>query len=150
MDHLVGGVNIERRRQPDRRAHPTTLWSALRVRGRRTAFRRSGEAHKAYVDCPSRRVVMLLFIVLGASVLDALFTLFFIQSGGGEANPFMSLVLSHGHTPFVGIKMALTGIGAWFLAAHQAFPMAFKGLHVLAGGYVGLLLMHGIIFLFLA
>jgi hypothetical protein len=43
--------------------------------------------------------------------------------------------------------MALTGIGAWFLAAHQSFPLAFSGLHVLAGGYMALLFIHGVIFL---
>jgi hypothetical protein len=90
---------------------------------------------------------MWLFFVVGASVLDALLTLFFLQNGGSEANPFMSLVLSHGQTPFMGIKMALTGIGAWFLAAHQYFPMAYRGLLVLAGGYIGILLIHAVILL---
>jgi Domain of unknown function (DUF5658) len=87
-------------------------------------------------------VVVLLLIVVGASVLDALCTLLFIQGGGGEANPVMSLVLSYGETPFVGIKMAATVIGAWFLVAHQHFPLAYKGLHVLAAGYVALLFIH--------
>jgi uncharacterized protein DUF5658 len=85
---------------------------------------------------------MLLAFILGASVLDAILTLLFIQNGGGEANPLMSFVLSHGHTPFTGIKMALTGLGAWFLVAHQYFPIARKGLILLAGGYTGILLMH--------
>ncbi len=147
MDHAMGVVIAERRWQPDRRAHPTTFWSALRIHGRRKGFRRAGEASRIYVDCLSRRAVMLLFFVLGASVLDALCTLLFIQRGGQEANPFMALVLSYGPTSFVGIKMALTGIGAWLLAAHQYFPMAYRGLHVLAGGYVGLLLIHAVILL---
>jgi hypothetical protein len=147
MDHAAGFVIPERRRQLDRRAHPTTFWTALRFRGRRKGFRRAGEAYQAYVDCPPQRAVVLLFFVLGASVLDALCSLLFIQGGGDEANPFMSLVLSHGQTHFVGIKMALTGIGAWFLVAHQYFPMAYRGLHVLAGGYMAILLIHAIILL---
>ena len=76
-----------------------------------------------------------------------LLTLFFIQNGGGEANPFMSFVLSHGQTPFMGVKMASTGLGAWFLVAHQYFPMAYRGLLVLAGGYMGVLSMHAFILL---
>ena len=147
MSHLAGVDSTERRRQPDRRAHPTTLWTALRLGRRRKGFRRAGEAYKAYVDCPSQRAVTLLFFVLGASVLDALLTLLFLQRGGHEANPFMALLLIHGEMPFVGIKMALTGVGAWFLAAHESFPMALRGLHMLAGGYVGLLLVHAVIFL---
>jgi Domain of unknown function (DUF5658) len=147
MDHPVGVVTAERRRQSDRRAHPTTFRSALRFRGRRRECRRAGEADRAYVDCPSQRVTLLLFFVVGASILDALCTLLFIQSGGDEANPLMSLVLSHGETPFVGIKMAATVIGAWFLAAHQYFPLAFKGLHALAAGYGALLFTHAVILL---
>jgi hypothetical protein len=91
--------------------------------------------------------VLLLAFVLGASLLDALLTLFFIQSGGSEANPLMSFVLSHGQTPFIGVKMASTGFGAWFLVAHQYFPLAFGGLLVLAGGYMGILFMHAFILL---
>jgi hypothetical protein len=147
MYHAAGDVNTERRRQPDRRAHSTTFWSALRFDGRRKGFRRAGEERMAYVDSPSQRVVMLLFIVIGASVLDALFTLLFLQDGGGEANPLMAVILNHGYTPFVGIKMALTGIGAWFLAAHQHLPLAIGGLYVLAVGYMGLLGIHAAILL---
>jgi Domain of unknown function (DUF5658) len=142
MDHPVEVGITDRRERPDRRARPTTFWSILRFGGRRKGFRRAGEGYKAYVDCPSQRVVALLFIVLGASVLDALCTLLFLQSGGDEANPLMALVLSHGEMPFVGIKMALTGIGAWFLAVHQYFPAASKGLYMLAVGYMGLLFIH--------
>jgi hypothetical protein len=147
MDSPVGIVSSERRRQSDRRVHPTTFWSALRYGGRRQGFRRAGEAYRAYVDCPSQEALLLLSVVLGASVLDALLTLLFIQHGGGEANPLMSLVLRHGQTPFMGIKMALTSLGAWFLVAHQYFPMAYRGLLVLAGSYLGILLMHAVILL---
>lgn len=142
MDHQVGVVDADRRQQPDRRAHPTTFWSLLRFGGERKGFRRAGEAYQAYVDCPSQRVVVLVFIVVGASVLDALFTLLFMHDGGAEANPLMAVVINHGEAHFVAIKMVLTGIGAWFLAAHRYFPLAFRGLHVLAASYVGLLLIH--------
>ena len=137
----------ERRRQPDRRAHPTTFWGALRSHGRRRECRRAGEAYRAYVDCPSRRAAVLLFFVLLASAGDALCTLLFIQRGGQEANPFMALLLSFGQTPFVAVKMAFTGIGAWLLMAHHYFPMAYRGLLGMAGGYAGLLLMHAVILL---
>jgi hypothetical protein len=90
---------------------------------------------------------MLLFVVVGASVLDAFFTLLFMQNGGHEANPLMAVVIEYGNTHFVGVKMTLTALGAWFLAAHQYFPLAFRGLHVLAAGYVGLLFIHAAILL---
>jgi hypothetical protein len=142
MDQPVGVVNANRRQRPDRRAQPTTFWSIWRVGGRRKGFRRAGEAYQAYVDCPSQRVQVLLFIVVWASVLDAFLTLLFLHAGGAEANPLMAVVIKHSEADFIGIKMALTGLGAWFLAAHQYFPLALRGLHVLATGYMGLLLIH--------
>ena len=143
----MGVIIAERRWQLDRRAQPTTFWSALRICGRRRGFRRAGEASRAYADCPSRRAVVLLFCVLGASALDALCTLLFLQRGGQEANPIMAFVLNYGQTPFVGIKMTLTGIGAWFLVAYHYFPLAYAGLLGLAGGYIGLLLIHAVLLL---
>jgi hypothetical protein len=76
------------------------------------------------------------------SLLDAYVTLVHIQHGGSEANPLMALALAHGPTVFVGIKMGLTGAGAWFLAAHQYFPLASTGLYGLVLGYGMLLVYH--------
>jgi hypothetical protein len=91
--------------------------------------------------------VLLLLFVLAASAVDALCTLIFLQRGGQEANPFMAFVLSYGQTPFVGLKMALTGISGWLLVAHHGFPMAYRGLVALAGGYLGLLCLHAVLLL---
>jgi hypothetical protein len=91
--------------------------------------------------------VVLLLFVLGASALDALCTLVFLQRGGQEANPFMAFALSYGHTSFVGLKMALTGISGWFLVAHHYFPMAYRGLLGMAGGYTALLFLHVVLLL---
>jgi len=147
MDQLLGGTAIDRRQRADRRAHPMTLRRALYLGGRRKAFRRTGEDTRTYVDCPSAHALMLLFTVVGASVLDALLTLLFIQDGGQEANPLMAVLINNGGAQFVGIKMTLTGLGAWFLAAHEYFPMAYNGLCMLAVGYVGILLIHAAILL---
>jgi Domain of unknown function (DUF5658) len=147
MGRPVRSVDVDRRQIADRRSQPTTFWGIWRLGGRRKGFRRAGEAYQSYVDCPSRRVLVLLSIVIGASVLDALLTLLYLHDGGAEANPLMALAIKHGEARFVGIKMALTGIGAWLLAAHQHFPLALRGLHVLATGYVGLLLIHAALLL---
>ena len=141
-------ISCDRRWLGDRRVHPTTFCSTLRYHGRRRGFRRLDEAHRAYVDIPARRVTALLFFVVIGSVLDALFTLLFLANGGDEANPVMALMLTQGPTPFVGLKMAITSLGAWFLAAHRYFPVAYVGLHGLAVAYAGLLLLHVILLLF--
>jgi Domain of unknown function (DUF5658) len=132
----------DRRRLPDRRACPTTLWSALRLQGRRTGCRRAGEGHHGYVDCLARRTVVLALLVLGLSLLDACFTLLHLADGGSEANPLMHLALAHGPTAFVALKLSLTGGAVWWLAAHQHFPLANRSLHGLTLGYGGVLVYH--------
>jgi hypothetical protein len=142
MDHPEVTIVMNRRHQEDRRARPTTFWSALRYGGRRRGFRRAGEAYRVYVDVPPPRTTALLFVVVVGSVLDALLTLVFLGNGGDEANPVMALALTQGYTPFVGVKMAVTGLGTWFLAAHRYFPLAYIGLHALAVAYIALLVLH--------
>jgi hypothetical protein len=69
-------------------------------------------------------------------------TLFHLEEGGCEANPLMYVALAHGTTLFVALKLSITCVAAWFLAAHQQFPLAYRGLHGLALGYGVLLAYH--------
>jgi hypothetical protein len=94
------------------------------------------------VDCLAPRVIALVMWVLVGSALDAYLTLVHVQHGGQEANPLMACMLAYGDALFVAIKMALTGTGVWFLAAHQQFPLALRALHGFAGLYVALLTYH--------
>lgn len=142
-----GADGANRRHLPDRRTRPTTLRSALHWRGRRCNFRRHGEGLRAYVDCPGPRTLFLVCAILAGSALDAYFTLHYIARGGEEANPLMALALTWPPTAFTGFKMALTGVGAWFLAAHQQFPLAYTGLHGLAGLYLALCGYHVVLLL---
>jgi hypothetical protein len=135
----------ERRRQPDRRTRPASLWHTLRLRGRRRGFRRTGEGRSAYVDCPAPRVVLLVCLVVVGSALDALFTMLHVTQGGREGNPLMALALAHGPMTFMSLKLSLTNAAAWFLAAHQQFPLAYKGLYGLALLYLALLGLHGML-----
>ena len=141
---------LDRCRLADRRTRPTTLWSALRWQGRRTGFRRAGAGHHAYVDGLACRTVALTLLVVVGSVLDAVLTLLHLEDGGSEANPLMHVALTHGPTAFVVLKLSLTGGAAWWLAAHQQFPLAAQGLHGLALGYGVVLVYHLILALRLA
>jgi len=132
----------EWRHVADRRAHPTTLWHAIRSPGRRTSFRRAGEGHHAYIDGLARRVVALAAFVYGSAILDALFTLLHLQDGGGEANPLMHLALAHSQTLFLALKIGFTGPAVWVLAAHQQWPLARHSLSGLALGYGAVLGYH--------
>src|SRR5215831_14216831 len=97
-------LSLERRHLANRRARPTTLWSALRWQGRRTGFRRAGEGHRAYVDCLAWRSGGLAVLVYVCSLLDALGTLRHLQQGGQEANPVLALVLAGGTALFLPMK----------------------------------------------
>jgi hypothetical protein len=79
---------------------------------------------------------------MAASALDAGLTLLHLHTGGQEANPCMALLLVYGQAPFVCVKMALTGMGVWCLAAHQQFSLALRALHSIAGLYLLLLAYH--------
>jgi len=102
------------------------------------------------VDGLARRTVALTLLVVVGSVLDAVLTLLHLEDGGSEANPLMHVALTHGPTAFVVLKLSLTGGAAWWLAAHQQFPLAAQGLHGLALGYGVVLVYHLILALRLA
>lgn len=134
--------SLERRHVADRRARPTTLWSALRWQGRKQGFRRAEEGPQASGDGLARRTVILALFVCVASLLDALLTLSHLARGGEEANPVLALALTHGTPLFLQLKMGLTVAGVWILAAHQQVPLAAHGLYGLALGYGTLLVYH--------
>ncbi len=136
---------LQRRRGDDRRSRPTSFWSVLRFNGKRRTFRRSSEASNQFIDCPSSSIITLALWVTFASALDALLTLIYISNGGGEANPFMNMMLAHGSRTFVVVKMCLTCTGAWALSALQMFPLASRLLHGLALMYGALIGFHVLI-----
>jgi hypothetical protein len=132
----------DRRQRADRRALSTTLRGALRSQGRRTGFRRRGEGRQCSVDGLAWRVVVLVALVYVGSILDALLTLRYLEDGGGEANPLMHLALAYGPTVFVALKLSITGVAVWLLAAHQQWPLAMRGLYGLALAYGAVLVYH--------
>jgi hypothetical protein len=90
---------------------------------------------------PSRITWPILFVTL-ASLLDAYCTLVYIQAGGREANPLMTLALQGGEGIFIFVKMLLTGYGSYLLARCWYSPLAMKSLYCLSLIYAGLLLVH--------
>src|SRR5712691_84918 len=131
METALPRQPLDRRQLPDRRARPTTFRSALQWHGRRIGFRRAGEGHQAYVDGIARRIVVLALLIFMGSLL----TLHHLQLGGQEVNPWLALALTHGTPRFLQLKIGLTGVGVWLLAAHRQFPLAQRALHGLTLGY---------------
>ncbi|ETW95021.1 MAG: hypothetical protein ETSY1_32395, partial [Candidatus Entotheonella factor] len=106
-----------------------------------------GEGQDTYVDQPARHVTVLVCVILGSSILDALLTLLYIGRGGGEANPIMAMAINSGLTWFVALKMLLTIAGIVMLAIHQNFRLGLRGLYGMAIIYVVLLLYHGVLWI---
>jgi hypothetical protein len=138
---------LERRVLHDRRVRPASGWRVLRLCGRRRGFRRAGEGHHGFVDCPTPYVVGLVLWITMGSALDALCTLVHVSNGGGEANPFMAFALTYGSATFVWLKMGITCLGTWVLSILQQFPLAVVVLHILTLVYVGIMGLHAVLLL---
>ncbi|HET8701189.1 MAG TPA: DUF5658 family protein [Nitrococcus sp.] len=113
--------------------------------GRRRCPRRAGERDHGYTDVYGSGVMASVAVVMGGCVLDALLTLYLLDNGATEANPFMATVLTLGMGEFILIKVAATSIALLLLAIHHGF-LLYRRLRVrhimvgLAAGYVALLL----------
>ena len=110
-----------RRSGGDRRRCATSPFSRFALMGRRSGARRSGEGRNTYVDRYSGRTMGLLVLIAGLCVLDALFTLLYLQQGGAELNPLMDAAIRAGTVPFIVIKCGLTFAGITFLCLHKNF-----------------------------
>lgn len=133
---------VERRSGVDRRAQPTRIWDSLLGRKQRKRGRRKGETENIYVDVYQRRDVVLILGILILNILDAFFTLRWLDMGGGEANPIMDQLIAHGgDVAFLIQKCLVVGIWLVILIVHKNFRIARLGLLALFVIY-GLLLFY--------
>ena len=80
--------------------------------------------------------------VLLLNILDALFTMLWLQRGGTEANPIMAWLLEIGNSAFLVQKCLIVGLWLVLLLVHKNFRIARVGLWALTGVYSLLLLYH--------
>jgi hypothetical protein len=139
----VPSREFERRSGVERR-HITigSYWRGA-LNPRRRVGRRSTDRVYPVIDWHSPRVLALVLLILGLSMLDAVLTLMLMSQGAREINPFMALFLPHNIGWFVGTKLALTSLGAAVLVAcsrMQVFRL-FPGealLYFVLAGYITL------------
>ena len=136
------GRAFARERGPDRRKRPTSAWRGLFGPNRRKGGRREGETRNTFVDRFTLWDVGLLVLILVLNLLDAFFTLQWIQRGGAEANPFMAYMLELGDGFFLAQKCFVVGIWLIVLTVHKNFRLAQIGLYSLAAIYALLLVGH--------
>jgi hypothetical protein len=132
-----------RARGPDRRQRPTPRWSRYALwGGRRHGPRRGEELEGSFVDQYSRRLFILMIWIGLMNIGDSFFTLFHLQAGGIELNPFAAMLLGTGRTGFVVTKSLLISIPLLVLCLHKNFQLARIGLWVAACCYSLLFLYH--------
>ncbi len=103
-------------RGPDRRRRPTPILSRWSWGGGRRGIggRRTGENERAFVDVYPPRDAALLVAFLFLNLLDAHFTLIYLQRGGEEANPVAVGLLGLGMGAFIFLKGLGISAGALF------------------------------------
>ena len=131
-----------RHRGPDRRARPTSAWRGLFGPNRRKGGRRASETRNTFVDRFTGWDLTLLVLILVLNLMDAFFTLQWVQRGGAEANPFMAYMLELGDGFFLAQKCFVVGIWLIILTVHKNFRLAQVGLYSLAAIYTVLLAGH--------
>jgi hypothetical protein len=126
----------EQRAKSDRRKEPTSAWDAFRLAGRRMQNRRTDE-HRLpyYVDRFSRGMLLCIFMLIFASLIDAGLTVHLLYAGGEEINPLMDRLLNHSIEAFVIGKYALTVVGLPLLLVfknHYLFGTRLRVGHLIA------------------
>ena len=75
--------------------------------------------------------------------LDAQLTLLWIRLGvASEGNSLMARILEHGDLTFLATKLAIGAFAAYILYRCAHLPLAKRGLNVVLGIYVILMLVH--------
>lgn len=87
---------------------------------------------------------MLVITIL--NVLDAFFTLVYLQRGGSEANPIADWCIQRGPHFFIFIKTFVMGGALAILCLHKNFKRARVGILIGVGLYVLLTCYHLLLF----
>jgi hypothetical protein len=144
--HLVEGEpappGINRRRQRDRRLAPTRGWDSLMGFRQRHRGRRIGERDNIYVDRYTRQDVALILGIFMLNILDAFFTLRWLEMGGGEGNPLMDMLIQTNVQIFLLQKCVVVGLWLVILVIHKNFRIARVGLWTALILYTGILFYH--------
>lgn len=132
------------RRSADRRTQATPMFSRYTIfAGRRADDRRSPGAPDQYVDRYPASLAVAFAAIGVLCALDAVFTLLYLQKGGGEANPVMAaLIDGAGPTYFVVLKCAVTNLGLVVLCMHKNFRFVKPVIAALLFVYSALFLYH--------
>jgi hypothetical protein len=127
----VGSPIPERRERAERRVLSWKTMFYGYTRSRRVTVRRDGEQGSVYSDWYHPWLFLLATGIMLLSCLDAFLTLQLMELGMIEANPLMAAAMRYGTSPFVIIKVTVTGLAILtlvFFARVQFFNIFRTGL----------------------
>lgn len=104
-------AELERRREPDRRANVVRALLYGSVRPRRQGPRRRGEQRLGAIDWHHPWWLAIGLLIVALSCVDAALTLQLVDRGAYEINPLLAPLVRGSGAPFVVLKVALTGGG---------------------------------------
>jgi hypothetical protein len=132
---------LDNRAQSERRKQPTPIFSRYMFGGRRGRFRRKEDQAKGgYVDRYSSGLFLILLALLALNIIDAVFTIFILDCGGREVNPFMGALIAQCGNDFWIWKFLIVAVAVLFLCLHSHFPRVKKGLWAVTLIYLGVVL----------
>lgn len=113
--------DIPAKQRSDRREKPTAFLSKYTFIGRRRTARRGEEQYNYYVDRLGGKVWAIILFIIILSVIDSIFTLYFLNKGFREVNPLMNIAIFVGRPFFIVSKYIFTIIGILVLSLHKNF-----------------------------
>jgi len=133
----------DRRILGDRRQKPTKPSGRSIFSGRRRSVRRRADRKTyLYVDLYSPHLLLSLLIIILLSVFDAYFTIFHVEDGAREINPFMSFLIGYGNIYFFTIKYVLTALGLFILCIYKNSIIARILILIVFFLYLGVFVNH--------
>ncbi len=122
---------LDKRLLKDRRNQPTPGLSRFTIWGRRKSFRRKEDQEKGgYIDRFHPVLLLLLTLIVGLTLLDALFTMVILDDGGWEVNPVIRSVIQLYGDRFWVWKFVIVSISLVLLCIHSKFRLV---MHVILG-----------------
>ncbi len=119
------GTENDRRIVTDRRQKPTKPFSRYVLFGsRRSVRRRKDRKTHMYVDLYGHYLLLSLLLIILLSIFDAYFTIFHVERGAREINPFMNFLIGYGNIYFFAIKYILTALGLLVLCIYKNLLVA--------------------------
>jgi hypothetical protein len=100
------------------------------------------------VDRYSSGLLLLLVVLLALNGFDAVFTIFILDCGGQEVNPFMGTLIAYCGERFWIWKFAMVAGAVLFLCLHSQFPRVKSALWAVTLIYGGVILYQVYLILF--